>query len=168
MVTHIKTQIFDPAEQLGWHIVTAESCTGGMVAAALTDPPGSSCCVAGGFVTYTNALKQKCLSVGAECLDTFGAVSDQTVAAMATGALAKANADLAVSVSGIAGPTGATPGKPLGLVHFAVQAQVDKRPKCVSRKFDGDRQTVRQEATQFALSLLAQRLADELKHMENA
>jgi nicotinamide-nucleotide amidase len=104
-------------------IATAESCTGGLVAAALTDIPGSSDVIDRGFVTYSNEAKRVMLGVRAITLSTFGAVSKETATAMAIGALEKAGVDLAVSITGIAGPGGATPGKPVGLVHLAVAAR---------------------------------------------
>ena len=104
-------------------IATAESCTGGLVAAALTDIPGSSDVIDRGFITYSNEAKRAMLGVKATTLATFGAVSKETATAMAIGALEKAGVDLAVSITGIAGPGGAVPGKPVGLVHFAVAAR---------------------------------------------
>jgi nicotinamide-nucleotide amidase len=104
-------------------IATAESCTGGLVAAALTEIPGSSDVIDRGFVTYSNDAKRTMLGVKATTLESFGAVSKETAMQMAVGALEEADVDLAVSITGIAGPGGATPGKPVGLVHFAVAAR---------------------------------------------
>ena len=104
-------------------VATAESCTGGLVAAALTDIPGSSDVIDRGFVTYSNDAKHQMLGVDTATLETFGAVSKETATAMAVGALEHADTDLAVAITGIAGPGGATPGKPVGLVHFAVAAR---------------------------------------------
>ncbi|HEX7790866.1 MAG TPA: CinA family protein, partial [Afipia sp.] len=104
-------------------IATAESCTGGLVAAALTEIPGSSDVVDRGFITYSNQAKHAMLGVETATLETFGAVSKETATAMAFGALEHADVDLAVSITGIAGPGGATPGKPVGLVHLAVAAR---------------------------------------------
>ncbi len=100
-------------------VATAESCTGGMVAAALTDIPGSSTVVERGFVTYSNDAKAECLGVPMALIESHGAVSEAVARAMATGALASSRADLAVAVTGIAGPGGSSEDKPEGLVHFA-------------------------------------------------
>src|ERR1700752_2161057 len=104
-------------------IATAESCTGGLVAGALTDIPGSSDVIDRGYVTYSNEAKRAMLGVEASTLATFGAVSKETATQMAVGALERADVDLAVAITGIAGPGGAVPGKPVGLVHFAVAAR---------------------------------------------
>src|SRR3569833_4304205 len=100
-------------------IATAESCTGGLVAAALTEIPGSSAVFDRGFVTYSTEAKRAMLGVAASTLQTFGAVSKETAIQMAVGALKRADVDLAGSITGIAGPGGAPPGKPVGLVRFA-------------------------------------------------
>ena len=104
-------------------IATAESCTGGLVAAALTEIPGSSDVIDRGFVTYSNDAKRAMLGVKASTLTHFGAVSKETAMAMAVGALEKAGVDLSVSITGIAGPGGETPGKPVGLVHLAAASR---------------------------------------------
>ncbi|OQW57125.1 MAG: damage-inducible protein CinA [Proteobacteria bacterium SG_bin9] len=135
-------------------IATAESCTGGLVAAALTEIPGSSAVVDRGFVTYSNDAKHKMLGVSIDTLETFGAVSKETAMAMAVGALEAADADLAVSITGIAGPGGATPGKPVGLVHFAAAA---RDGRIVAREFRFGavgRSNVRQRSVLEALKLL--------------
>ena len=102
-------------------LVTAESCSGGLVAGVLTEIPGSSAVVERGFVTYSNAAKHESIGVPQAILDQFGAVSVETAGAMAQGALEHSSADIAIAITGIAGPGGATPGKPVGLVCFGVQ-----------------------------------------------
>ena len=135
-------------------ITTAESCTGGLVAAALTDIPGSSDVFDRGFITYSNEAKRKMLGVKASTLEDFGAVSRETATAMAVGALEKADAGLAVAITGIAGPGGATPGKPVGLVHFAVAAR-DGRIVHRECKFGAlGRAKVRERATLEAIKML--------------
>ncbi len=104
-------------------IATAESCTGGLIAATLTEVPGSSDVVERGFVTYSNEAKQAMLGVPAATIEKFGAVSRETAEAMAAGALANSPAELAVSVTGVAGPGGGSTEKPVGLVHFAVASK---------------------------------------------
>ncbi len=110
--------MLNTCEARGWLVATAESCTGGMVAAALTDVPGSSRVVERGFVVYSNAAKAECLGVPVALLNSHGAVSEPVARAMAKGALANSPADLAVSITGIAGPGGGSAEKPEGLVHF--------------------------------------------------
>ena len=135
-------------------IATAESCTGGLVAGALTDIPGSSDVIDRGFVTYSNDAKRAMLGVKATTLATFGAVSKETATAMAIGALEKAGVDLAVSITGIAGPGGATPGKPVGLVHFAVAARDGKILHRECRFGAIGRTAVRQRSVVEALRML--------------
>ena len=135
-------------------IATAESCTGGLVAAALTDIPGSSDVIDRGFVTYSNEAKRAMLGVEASTLQTFGAVSKETAIQMAVGALERADVDLAVSLTGIAGPGGATPGKPVGLVHFAAAAR-DGRIIQREHRFGAiGRSTVRARSVVEALRML--------------
>lgn len=137
-------------------IATAESCTGGLVAGALTDIAGSSAVVDRGFVTYTNEAKEQMLGVPHETLVTHGAVSRHTAEAMARGVLAHAPADLAVSITGIAGPGGGSAEKPVGLVHFAATAR-DGRLLHRERRFgDIGRTEVRRLAVMEALAMLTE------------
>lgn len=142
---------------LGRRIAMAESCTGGMVAAALTEIAGSSDVFDRGFVTYSNEAKMAMLGVSEDVLATFGAVSVATAWAMAQGALRHSEADIAVSITGIAGPGGATPGKPVGMVVFA-RAVRGEDPESVvadTRLFgDLGRSEVRRQAALVALELL--------------
>jgi len=119
----LAARVLRACEARGWMLATAESCTGGMVAAALTDIPGSSSVVERGFVTYSDAAKAECLGVPTALIEADGAVSEAVARAMATGALAHSRADLAVSITGIAGPGGGSAEKPEGLVHFACARQ---------------------------------------------
>jgi nicotinamide-nucleotide amidase len=136
----------------GWTVATAESCTGGLIAAALTEIPGSSDVVDCGFVTYSNQAKVELIQVPAETLEAFGAVSEETARAMAIGAKAAAKVDLALSVTGIAGPGGATTSKPVGLVHFAA-AGPDGRVIHHHEIFAGDRSQIRAAAVLKSLTL---------------
>jgi nicotinamide-nucleotide amidase len=135
-------------------IATAESCTGGLIAAVLTEIPGSSDVVDRGFVTYSNAAKQAMLGVSSATLDQFGAVSRETAEAMAAGALANSLAALVVSVTGIAGPGGGSADKPVGLVHFAA---VSRRGELIHRERrygDIGRPEVRNASVVEALDML--------------
>lgn len=135
-------------------IATAESCTGGLVAGALTEIAGSSAVVDRGFVTYSNAAKASVLGVSPELLDRFGAVSEEVALAMVAGALARSDADLAVAITGIAGPTGGSAAKPVGLVHFAA-ARRGHRAVHVERRFgDIGRSGVRLASVAQALTML--------------
>ena len=139
----------------GRKIVVAESCTGGLVAAALTEIPGSSEVLDRGFVTYSNEAKQELLGVPEDIIDAFGAVSVACVFAMAQGALERSDADVAVAISGIAGPGGGTEQKPVGTVVFARTVRGDSDPDAEERMFEGeDRAGVRRQATLCALELL--------------
>ncbi|WP_170514556.1 CinA family protein [Ruegeria atlantica] len=150
-------ELLDHAKSQGVMIATAESCTGGMVAAALTDIPGSSAVVERGFVTYTNTAKQQMLGVQGETLAEHGAVSEQVAGEMADGALAHSDAQLAVSVTGIAGP-GGSEFKPEGRVCFGLAAK--GRPTLTETVEFGSlgRDNVRVAARDHALALLAQGL----------
>lgn len=135
-------------------LATAESCTGGWVAKVLTDIPGSSAWFDRGFVTYTNQAKQDLLEVPAQILDTQGAVSQQTVEAMARGGLHHSQAYFSLAITGIAGPRGSTPDKPVGLVWFAwAEKQASGEPIIWSTHhvFAGDREAVRRQAVATAL-----------------
>jgi nicotinamide-nucleotide amidase len=137
-------------------IATAESCTGGLVAGALTEIAGSSAVVMCGFVTYSNDAKHELLGVKEDTLLNFGAVSKETALAMATGGLKRARTDLVVSITGIAGPGGATPGKPVGLVHFGAAAR-DGRVLHLEKRFGAiGRSVVRQRSVIEALKLLTE------------
>jgi nicotinamide-nucleotide amidase len=142
-------------------LTTAESCTGGLVAATLTDIPGSSDVLDRAFVTYSNAAKQTMLGVSAAMLERYGAVSQETAEAMARGALAHAPVQLAVSITGIAGPGGAVPGKPVGLVHFAACSRT-RRLVHQERQFgDIGRTQVREASVAVALAMLHELAATE-------
>ena len=125
----------------GMTLATAESCTGGLIAAALTAIAGSSAVVTHGFVTYSNEAKRDLLGIPWGVIEGYGAVSDSVARRMAEGALARSGADVAVSCTGIAGPGGATPGKPVGLVHIGAASRAETR--ALRRDFPGDRTAVR-------------------------
>ncbi|MBZ2167512.1 nicotinamide-nucleotide amidase [Marinobacter sp. F4216] len=131
-------------------IVTAESCTGGWVAKALTDRAGSSAYVLGGLVTYSNEAKHDWLKVTSESLNKHGAVSEPVVREMVAGALAASGANVAVAISGVAGPGGGSPDKPVGTVWFAWGSNADST-QAVLKQFQGDRDQVRRQAVLFAL-----------------
>ncbi len=139
----------------GRKVVVAESCTGGLVAAALTEIPGSSAVLDRGFVTYSNDAKQESLGVADDIIDAFGAVSIACVYAMAQGALERSKADVAVAISGVAGPDGGTEAKPVGTVVFARAVRGSDKPDAESKLFsEKDRGGVRHQATLCALELL--------------
>jgi nicotinamide-nucleotide amidase len=147
-------RVLDCCRARGLTVATAESCTGGLVAGWLTDVPGSSDVVDRGFVTYSNDAKRAMLDVPWEVLEEHGAVSRLTVEAMARGALAHSNADLAVAVTGIAGPGGGSIDKPVGLVHFAAAARDGRLAHREQRFGDIGRTAVRQQSVLVALDLL--------------
>ena len=137
-------------------LATAESCTGGWIAKLCTDIPGSSEWFDCGFVCYSNAAKTRDLGVPEKLIESDGAVSDAVVRAMAEGAIERTGANVGLAVSGIAGPGGATPGKPVGTVWFAVALKQEDRLECQGHliQFDGNRDAVRRQAVEFALNLL--------------
>jgi nicotinamide-nucleotide amidase len=139
----------------GWKIAAAESCTGGLIAATCTALAGSSDWFERSFVTYSNAAKIEMLGVDAALIASHGAVSEPVVCAMAEGALAHSTADLAVAVTGIAGPAGAVPGKPVGTVWLA-WARRDAQAVSELRVFEGDRAAVRDQTVMHALHGLRQ------------
>jgi nicotinamide-nucleotide amidase len=143
--------------QAGMRIATAESCTGGLVAGCLTAIPGSSDIVERGFITYSNEAKYEVLGVPPETLREHGAVSSHTAKAMAAGALTHSRADVAVAVTGIAGPGGGSAAKPVGLVYIAAQRR-DHAVEIERHMFTGDRNAIRMESVAAALDLLQRQL----------
>jgi nicotinamide-nucleotide amidase len=137
-------------------LATAESCTGGLIMACLTDIPGSSAVVDRGFITYSNQAKQEVLGVPADSLAVHGAVSAEVAAAMATGARARADVDLAIAVTGIAGPGGGSEEKPVGLVYLSLD--VEGEVQTVREVFPGDRQAVRLATLARGLGMIKARL----------
>lgn len=135
-----------------WTLALAESCTGGLVCATLTELSGSSEWFERGYITYSNEAKTECLGVPAEVIETHGAVSEAVARAMAEGARANAGSNAAISITGVAGPTGGSAEKPVGTVWFGWATANQTLTKCMH--FDGDRQTVRKQATEFALAEL--------------
>ncbi len=139
----------------GLRIAAAESCTGGLIAAVLTEVSGSSAVVDRGFVTYSNAAKTEMLGVPTDLIERYGAVSEAVAGAMVEGALARSAADLAVAVTGVAGPTGGTAEKPVGLVHFAALRR-GGTPRHARQQFaDAGRAAIRLAATREAMEMLS-------------
>ncbi|MFA5597943.1 MAG: CinA family protein [Pusillimonas sp.] len=152
-------QLGEALIQRGWMMATAESCTGGLLSASLTDVPGSSQWFERGFVTYSNDAKVMHLGVATDTLERFGAVSEETAMEMAAGVLSvAARADVAVSTTGVAGPGGGSAGKPVGMVcfGFAHRAGSGVSTQAITRVFDGDRRAIREAAVQFALTTALQ------------
>ncbi len=138
-------------------IATAESCTGGLIAAALTAIAGASDVLDRGFVSYSNDAKHDMLGVPLATIEQHGAVSEEVAAAMATGALDRSNAGIAISVTGLAGPGGGSADKPIGLVCFGI-ARRDQPPVASEQVFSGDRTAVRAAAVAHAIALIGQNL----------
>ena len=135
-----------------WTVSLAESCTGGLVSATLTELAGSSEWFERGYITYSNEAKTECLDVPARLIESHGAVSEPVAKAMAEGARINSGSDVAISITGIAGPSGGTAEKPVGTVCFGWATENQTLTKTMH--FDGDRQAVRQQATEFALTEL--------------
>ena len=136
-----------------WHLSTAESCTGGMVAASITELAGSSEWFERGYVTYSNQSKSEDIDVSQNLIEQHGAVSDQVARAMALGAKQNSGSDLSLSITGIAGPTGGSQEKPIGTVCFA-WALANDQIVSETKHFEGDRQQIRQQACDFSLRKL--------------
>ena len=154
-IIDLARRVVEENRAAGRKIALAESCTGGLVAAALTEIPGSSAVLDCAFVTYSDEAKRGMLGVAGDVIDAFGAVSIACVYAMAQGALANSDADVAVAISGIAGPDGGTEQKPVGTVVFARATRNAEEREAESKLFaTGDRSEVRRQATLCALELL--------------
>jgi nicotinamide-nucleotide amidase len=151
---HAAARLLDLCRARELKIAAAESCTGGLVAAALTEIPGSSDVFERGFVTYSNAAKQAMLGVPAETLARFGAVSRETAEAMAAGAIARSEADLAVAITGVAGPSGGSAEKPVGFVCFAAAARNGETLHREMRYGDLGRAEIRRRSVFEALAML--------------
>ena len=153
-IAALVARLADRLTRAGQRLAAAESCTGGWIAKACTDLPGSSRWFLGGAVAYANELKRSALGVEPDLIDRHGAVSEPVVRAMALGKLERAAADLAVAVSGVAGPDGGTPDKPVGTVWFAWARRQASGEPCVTSAvatFAGNRESVRRQAVQRAL-----------------
>ncbi len=157
-VNELARQLVQQCTDQGLQVTTAESCTGGLIAAAITDVPGASESFTRGYVTYGNEAKSEMLDVPEQLFATFGAVSEEVARAMAEGALRRAGADLALSATGIAGPGGATANKPVGLVHVGA-ARREGEPLHERHVFAGDRTAVRQQSVAAALKLALKLIA---------
>jgi nicotinamide-nucleotide amidase len=160
-IASLVSALADALRARGWRLASAESCTGGMIAAACTDLAGSSDWFERGVVSYSNEAKTQLLGVPAALLAQHGAVSEPVVCAMVDGVQRSSGADLAVAVTGIAGPAGGTPSKPVGTVWFGyAQRRADGSVNIASeqRRFDGDRARVRSATVEHALRGLLQRV----------
>ncbi|MBO0748846.1 MAG: CinA family protein [Porphyrobacter sp.] len=154
-ITDLARRVVEENRAAGRKIAVAESCTGGLVAAAITEIPGSSAVLDRAFVTYSNEAKRETLGVAGDVIDAFGAVSIACVYAMAQGALEHSDADVAVAISGIAGPDGGSEQKPVGTVVFARAMRYAEEREAESKLFEAqDRSGVRLQATLCALELL--------------
>lgn len=152
-LSELARQVGHGLKAAGWRLALAESCTGGWVGKLVTDVAGSSAWFERGLITYSNEAKQQLLGVTAAALSRSGAVSAEVAEAMAQGALASSAANLALAVTGIAGPDGGSADKPVGLVWFALAVK-HGAAETLSRQFDGDRDAVRRQAVQTGLNLI--------------
>jgi nicotinamide-nucleotide amidase len=157
VIARAVTQLAAECLKSGKRIATVESCTGGRVAAACTDLAGSSAWFERGWVTYSNAAKMQAVGVTPGTLATYGAVSEATAREMAVGGLVHSEADLCVAITGIAGPTGATPDKPVGMVCFALAVR-GQGVSAETQHFAGDRAQVRQQAVAWALHRMIEKV----------
>jgi PncC family amidohydrolase len=149
-------RVFMECRDRGWSLSVAESCTGGLVGGCLTSIPGSSRFFLGGVIAYSNGLKMQLLGVPAGTIDSKGAVSEETALAMARGVVALTGADCGISVTGVAGPEGGTPEKPVGTVWFAVVSPLGEVTR--SHRFPGGRKEVRRRSIEAALDLFLEAL----------
>jgi nicotinamide-nucleotide amidase len=150
-MTNILQKVSKKLQKNNLSLVSAESCTGGWVAKQITDLAGSSAIFDRGFVTYSNQAKHEMLDVLEETLNEFGAVSEEVVIEMVEGALKHSHADIAVSISGVAGPGGGTEEKPVGMVCFGWMKR-GMEPRATTQIFDGDRDSVRAQSVEYSLS----------------
>ena len=157
-LTTLATLVGTKLKQRGLMLATAESCTGGWVGQEMTAIAGSSDYYERGFITYSNASKRELLDVPAATIDDFGAVSEETARAMAAGALAHSAAQVAVSITGVAGPTGGSPSRPVGTVCFGWAVKDRVAPQSATMRFDGDRDAVRRQSVVFALQGVLERI----------
>jgi nicotinamide-nucleotide amidase len=151
-------RLLEDCRSRGLRLVTAESCTGGLIAALLTEIAGSSDVVERGYVTYSNEAKQECLGVPEALIERYGAVSEAVARAMAEGALKTSHADLAVSVTGVAGPGGGSAAKPVGLVHLAAARKGAPTLHRECRFGDIGRDVIRRKSVEVALDLVRRTL----------
>lgn len=164
-LTQLAQRLGQLCQQLGVEVTAAESCTGGGIASAITAVAGSSAYFTTGYVTYANAAKTRLLGVPEATLAEHGAVSEAVVNAMVTGACRESGADLAVAVSGVAGPDGGSEAKPVGTVWLAWGNAESQQVECFH--FPGDRQAVREQAVREALAGLVVHLMDQAHNREN-
>ncbi|MCX7918844.1 MAG: competence/damage-inducible protein A [bacterium] len=156
----LESVVGDLLRQNQLRLATAESCTGGLLGHRITNVPGSSDYFEVGFVVYSNIAKQKLLGVPAETIETYGAVSEQTALAMVIGLLDRTNVDIGIAITGIAGPTGGTAVKPVGLVYIAL-GERNRNPQCNRYTFTGERELIKWRSTQEALDVLRKYLIQE-------